>query len=208
MWVQNALDSPAPLRDARGRLRWWARDGARRAWGAARWLPPVAAGPGARRPVATRPRRHRDRGAHGEPGTWPSGTLGVGAGPASGRIRSPAIVPAGIATPNARIRTCWGIALPGPLPCIRTYPASRRAGGRAACRRVVARLMGGPVQGLRIRSARSALTRRRAWEGRHTAAAHQPARPQDPAAVLAARRAACSAVTAASAATRAVSALV
>jgi len=71
MWVQNALDSPAPLRDARGRLRWWARDGARRAWGAARWLPPVAAGPGARPPVATRSRRHRDRGAHGEPGTWP-----------------------------------------------------------------------------------------------------------------------------------------
>jgi hypothetical protein len=28
--------------------------------------------------------------------------LGAGAGPASGRIRSPAIVPAGIATPNAR----------------------------------------------------------------------------------------------------------
>jgi hypothetical protein len=31
-----------------------------------------------------------------------SDTLGVGAGPASGRIRPPAIVPAGIATPNAR----------------------------------------------------------------------------------------------------------
>ena len=39
MWVQNALDSPAPLRDAGGRLGWWARDGPRRAWGAARWLP-------------------------------------------------------------------------------------------------------------------------------------------------------------------------
>jgi hypothetical protein len=29
-------------------------------------------------------------------------TPGVGAGPAGGRIRSPAIVPVGIATPNAR----------------------------------------------------------------------------------------------------------
>jgi hypothetical protein len=55
-----------------------------------------------------------------QPGAWPtcamllpharaanpeggrSDTLGVGAGPASGRIRSPAIVPAGIATPKAR----------------------------------------------------------------------------------------------------------
>jgi hypothetical protein len=33
-----------------------------------------------------------------------SDTLGVGAGPASGQIGSPAIVPAGIATPNARDR--------------------------------------------------------------------------------------------------------
>src|SRR6266436_3235043 len=41
---------------SRGRLRWWARDGARRAWGAAGWLAPVAAGPAARPPVATSPR--------------------------------------------------------------------------------------------------------------------------------------------------------
>jgi hypothetical protein len=62
-----------------------------------------------------------------------SDTLGVGAGPASGRIRSPAIVPAGIAAPNARSAPAVGIALPGPLPRIRTYPASRRqaAGPRA-----------------------------------------------------------------------------
>jgi hypothetical protein len=208
MWVQNALDSPAPLRDAGGRLRWWARDGARRAWGAARWLPPVAAGPGARLPVATRPRRHRDRGAHGAPGTWPQRHPRRGCR----ACHRPDPVTRDRASrhrhPNARSAPAVGVVLPGPLPCIRTYPASRRAGGLAACRRVVARLLGGPVQGLRIRSARSALTRWRAWEGRRTAADHQPARPQDPAAVPAARRAACSAVTAASAATRAVSALV
>ena len=174
--MQNALDSPAPLRDVAGRLRWWARDGARRAWGAAGWLTPVEAGPGARLPVEL----GRVGAAIGEltanPEGGRSGTLGVGAGPASDRIRSPAIVPADIATPNARSAPAVGIDLPGPLPRIRTYPASRRAGGLAECRRVVARLLGGPVQGLRIRSARSALTRWRAWEGRRAAAGHQPAR--------------------------------
>ena len=30
-WVRNARDSPAPLQDIAGRLRWWARAGARRA---------------------------------------------------------------------------------------------------------------------------------------------------------------------------------
>ncbi len=156
---------------------------------------PAAPAPGSR---SSRRTRHVAAAA---PSAWVPGPPAARSGhPRSCQPASP--------PPMPESAPAVGIALPGPLPCIRTYPASRRAGGLAACRRVVARLLGGPGQGLRIRSARSALTRRRAWEGRHTAAAHQPARPQDPAAVLAARRAACSAVTAASAATRAVSALV
>jgi len=58
-----------------------------------------------------------------------SDTLGVGAGPASDRIRSPAIVPAGIATPNARSAPAVGhrstrtFALHPNLP---SQPAGRR----------------------------------------------------------------------------------
>ena len=60
-----------------------------------------------------------------------SGTLGVGAWPASDRIRSPAIVPADIAAPRARSAPAVAIGLPGPLPPhpnLPSQPAGRRLG--------------------------------------------------------------------------------
>ena len=85
--------------------------------------------------------------------------------------------------------------------------ASRRAGDLAECKRVVARLRGAcsrapdPICAIRADPLEGL--------GRPAHRRRPPARaPQDPPAVLAARRVACSAVTAASAATRAVSALV
>ena len=69
-----------------GRLGWWARDG-----------------PGALGVLRGGwPGGGRAGGLTAHPEGGRSDTLGVGAGPASGRILSPAIVPAGIATPNAR----------------------------------------------------------------------------------------------------------
>jgi hypothetical protein len=58
-----------------------------------------------------------------------SGTLGVGAWPASGRIRSPAIVPADIATPSARSAPAVGHRSTGtvaPYPNLPSQPAGRR----------------------------------------------------------------------------------
>jgi len=127
--VQNALDSPAPLRDVAGRLRWWARDGAGRAWGAAGWLTPVEAGPGARLPVATRPRRHRDRGAHGKPGRWPQRHPRRRC---RARERPDPVTrdrASGHRHPQCPVRTCCGHRSTGTVARIRTYPASRRAGG-------------------------------------------------------------------------------
>jgi hypothetical protein len=95
------------MRDAGGRLRWWAPGGACRAWGAASWLAPVAAGPG----LACRWQPRRAGTETGEltasPGSGRGDTLGVGAGPAGGRIRSPAIVPADIATPMPDPHLLW-----------------------------------------------------------------------------------------------------
>jgi hypothetical protein len=90
-----------------GRLRWWARDGARRAWGAAGWLTPVAAGPGLA--CQWQPRRAGTETGEltAKPGSGRGDTPGAGAGPAGGRIRSPAIVPADIATPMPDPHLLW-----------------------------------------------------------------------------------------------------
>ena len=127
--MQNALDSPAPLRDVAGRLRWWARDGAGRAWGAAGWLTPVEAGPGARLPVATRPRRHRDRGAHGKPGRWPQRHPRRRC---RARERPDPVTrdrASGHRHPQCPVRTCCGHRSTGtvaPHPNLPSQPAGRR----------------------------------------------------------------------------------
>jgi len=106
--------------------------------------------------------------------------------------------------PPRSIRTCCGHRSTGtaaPHPNLPSQPAGRRLG------RVQAR--GCPAPGGPCSRAPDPICAICAdpLEGRRAVSGHRPA-PQDPAAVLAARRAACSAVTAASAATRAVSALV
>jgi len=78
-----------------------------------------------------------------------SDALGVGAGPASGPIRSPAIVPAGIATPNARDRhLLWARRYQDRCPASELTQPARGKGGLAGCRRVGARLPQGPVSEL------------------------------------------------------------
>jgi hypothetical protein len=167
--VRNARDSPAPLRDAGPAL------GGGPATGPGAHGCRAAAGPGggragARLPVATRPRRHRDRRAHGKTGRWPwrhprrrcrarERPDPVTRDRASGHRHLP-----------CPVRTCCGHSTTrtiAPHPNLPSQPAGR---GLAGCRRVVARLRE-PVQGLRIRSARSALTGWRAWEGQRTASA-------------------------------------
>ncbi len=80
---------------------------ARRAWGAAGWLAPVAAGRG----LACQWQPARAGTAIEELTANPEGgrsdTLGVGAGPASDRIRSPEIVPADIAPPMPDPHLRW-----------------------------------------------------------------------------------------------------
>ena len=120
---------------------------ARRAWGAARWLAPCAGRAGG---LACRWQPGRAGTETGELTANPEGgrrdTLGAGAGPASGRIRSPAIVPAGIATPNARDRhLLWARRYQDRCPTSElTQPAGGQA-GLAGCRRVAARLLQDPV---------------------------------------------------------------
>ena len=103
----------------------------RRAWGAARWLAPGAARAGG---LACRWQPGRAGAETGELTANPEGgrgdALGVGAGPASGRIRSAAIVPAGIATPNARDpHLLWALRYQDRCPASElTLPA----GGQAA----------------------------------------------------------------------------
>jgi hypothetical protein len=130
-----------------GRLRWRARDGPG-ALGVLRggW-PPCGQGPGG---LACRWQPGRAGTETGALTANPEGgrgdTLGVGAGPASGRIRSPAIVPAGIATPNARDpHLLWAWRYQDRCPASElTQPAGGK-GGLAGSRRVVARLLWDPV---------------------------------------------------------------
>jgi len=88
----------------------WAAFGGGRATGPARLECCAVAGPGAGRAggLACRRQPGRADAETGEltanPESGRSDTLGVGAGPASGPIRSPALEPAGIATPNTRDR--------------------------------------------------------------------------------------------------------
>ena len=86
------------------RLRWRARDGP----GALGVLRGGWPGRGQGRGLACRWQPGRADAETGELTANPEGgrsdTLGVGAGPASGPIRSPALEPAGIATPNTRDR--------------------------------------------------------------------------------------------------------
>jgi hypothetical protein len=131
MWVQNALDSPAPLRDVVGRLGWWARGGPgargalRGGWpggGRASGSPaggnPAAPAPG---PVSS---RRTQKVAAATPSASVPGPRAAGSGhPRSCQPASPPPMPA--------IRSCCGhsatstVALPPNLP---SQPAGRRLG--------------------------------------------------------------------------------